>query len=150
MILYPSLRYRYLACSEKSLVAWDSRHWYALFAAAVTLRYLSVIIEGSSSTRDHVGDSNSLDVVSKGSYVISLPRRTDRRLQMDRLRDALHLNWTYRDACEANRIRRDDYPTPSTCPPQPIDASALNQVAMHARVTTSLFPRSTGLTNWKT
>ncbi|KAF8499083.1 hypothetical protein F5888DRAFT_1687606 [Russula emetica] len=118
------LRYRYLVCSERSLVAWILIVG-TLFVAAVTLRYLSIVIEGSSSTRDRVGDSNhrmksnfqksscqrlshppgffnnSLDVVSR-IYVISLPRRTDRRLQMDRLRDALHLNWTYRDAFEAN------------------------------------------------
>jgi hypothetical protein len=43
----------------------------------------------------------SLDIVSK-IYVISLSRRTDRRYQMDHLKDALHLNWTYKDACEAN------------------------------------------------
>jgi GR25 family glycosyltransferase involved in LPS biosynthesis len=115
------LRYRYLVCPERSLVAWI----LVLFVAAVTFRYLSVIIEASSSTRDRVGDSNhrtkssfqkpscqrlshppvffnnSLDVVSR-IYVISLPRRSDRRLQMDRLRDALHINWTYTDACEAN------------------------------------------------
>lgn len=121
---YPSLRYRYLVCSERPLVAWILVG--TLFVAAVTLRYLSIAIEGSSSTRDRVGDSNhrmksnfqqksscqqlshppvffnnSLDVVSR-IYVISLPRRTDRRRQMDRLREALHLNWTYRDACEAN------------------------------------------------
>lgn len=124
MFPYPSLRYRYLVCSEKSLAAWILVAG-TLFVAAVTLRYFSIIIEGSSLTRDSVGDSNhrmkynfqksscqrlsrspvffnnSLDVVSK-IYVISLPRRTDRRLQMDRLRDALHLNWTYRDASEAN------------------------------------------------
>jgi GR25 family glycosyltransferase involved in LPS biosynthesis len=121
--MLPSLR-RYLACSERSLVAWILVVG-TLFVAAVTLRYLSIVIEGSSSTRDRVGDSNhrmksnfqksscqrldhppvffnnSLDVVSR-IYVISLPRRTDRRLQMDRLRDALHLNWTYKDASEAN------------------------------------------------
>jgi hypothetical protein len=43
----------------------------------------------------------SLDVVSK-IYVISLPRRTDRHLQMDRLKDVLHLSWTYKGAYEAN------------------------------------------------
>jgi len=119
MLPYPSLRYRYLVCSERSLVA-RILVVGTLFVAAVTLRYLSLIIEGPS-TRDRVGDSNhrmgynlcqrlshppvffnnSLEVVSR-IYVISLPRRADRRLQMDRLRDALHLNWTYRDACEAN------------------------------------------------
>src|SRR5713101_7655894 len=124
MLPYPSLRYRYLVCSERSPVAWILVVG-SLFVAAITLRYLSIVIEGSSSTRDRVGDSdhrvksnfqksscqrlshtpvffnNPLDVVSK-IYVISLPRRTDRRLQMDRLRDVLHLDWTYRDACEAN------------------------------------------------
>ena len=124
MLSYHSLRHRYLACSERSLVSWILVV-ATLFVAAVTLRYLSIIIEGSPSTRNRVGHSNhrmksdsqnsscqqlshppfffnkSLDVVSR-IYVISLPRRTDRRLQMDRLRDALHLDWTYRDACEAN------------------------------------------------
>lgn len=124
MLAYPSPRYRYLACSDRPLVAWILVVG-TLFVAAVTLRYLSIIIEGSSSTRYRVGDSNhrmksnfeksscqklshppvffnnSIDFVSR-IYVISLPRRTDRRRQMDRLRDALHLNWTYRDAYEAN------------------------------------------------
>ena len=124
MLPCPSLRYRYLLCSERSLVAWILAVGI-LFVVAVTLRYLSAIIEGSSSTRDRVGNSDhrmksnfqnsscqrlshapvffnhSLDVVSR-IYVISLPRRIDRRLQMDRLRDALQLNWTYTDACEAN------------------------------------------------
>lgn len=122
--MLPSPRYRYLACSERLLAAWILVVG-TLFATAVTLRYLSIIIEGSSSRRGHMDDSNhqmksnfqksscqrlshppvffsnSLDIVSR-IYVISLPRRTDRRLQMDRLKDALHLNWTYRDACEAN------------------------------------------------
>lgn len=121
--MLPSPRYRYLVCSERSLVAWIIVVG-TLFVAALTLRYVSIIIEGSSSTRGRAGDSNhgmksdfqksscqrlhppvffnsSLDIVSR-IYVISLPRRTDRRLQMDRLRDALHMNWTYRDACEAN------------------------------------------------
>ncbi|KAI0252699.1 hypothetical protein BJV78DRAFT_1308598 [Lactifluus subvellereus] len=44
---------------------------------------------------------NSLGMVSK-IYIISLPRRNDRHIQMDLLKDALHLDWTYRDACEAN------------------------------------------------
>jgi hypothetical protein len=119
MLSHPSLRWRYLVRLERSLVAWILVVG-TLFVGAVTLRYVSILIESSSFTRD-VGNSdhqtksnsscqlshpqafsnNSLDVVSK-IYVISLPRRTDRRLQMDRLRDALHLNWTYRDACEAN------------------------------------------------
>lgn len=118
---YHSLRYRYL-CS-RSLFAWIFVVG-TLFVSAVTLKYLSIIIEGSS-IKNRVGDSNrrmeynvqksscqrlshppvffnnSRNIVSR-IYVISLPRRTDRRLQMDRMRDALHLNWTYRDACEAN------------------------------------------------
>ncbi|KAI0296701.1 hypothetical protein BC826DRAFT_908110 [Russula brevipes] len=52
-------------------------------------------------SRPSAVSNNSLDVLAK-VYVISLPRRTDRRLQMDRLKDALHLNWTYRNACEAD------------------------------------------------
>jgi hypothetical protein len=124
MLPYPSPRYRNLVYSERSLVAWILVVG-ALFVAAVTVRYLSIILEGSSFTRGRMGDSNhrmksnfqksscqrpshppvlldnSLDIISK-IYVISLPRRTDRRLQMDRLRDAIHLNWTYWDACEAN------------------------------------------------
>lgn len=124
MLPHPSLRCRYLVRSDRSLVAWILVVG-TLFAAAATLQYVSVIIESSSFTRDRTGNSNhrtksnlknstclrpshppafsnsSLDVVSR-IYVISLPRRTDRRLQMDRLRDALHLNWTYRDAYEAN------------------------------------------------
>ena len=36
------------------------------------------------------------------TYVISLPRRADRRAQMDLLKDALHVDWTYMDAVEAN------------------------------------------------
>jgi hypothetical protein len=124
MLPHPSLQCRYLVRSERSLVAWILVVG-TLFVAAVTLQYVSIVTEGSSFTRDHARISNhrtmsnfknascqrlphppafsnsSLDVVSK-IYVISLPRRTDRRLQMDRLRDALHLNWTYMDACEAN------------------------------------------------
>jgi len=124
MLSLRSLRCRYLVCSERSLVAWILIVG-TLFIAAVTLRYVSIMMEGSFSTRDRVGNANhqeksnfqtsscqrqahppvlfnnSLDVFSN-IYVISLPRRTDRRLQMDRLRDALHLNWTYRDAYEAN------------------------------------------------
>lgn len=118
------LRCRYLVRSDWSLVAWILVIG-TLFVTAVILRYVSIMLEGPLFTRDREGNSNhrmrsnlqnascqrlshppgfsnkSLDFVSK-IYVISLPRRTDRRLQMDRLRDALHLNWTYRDACEAN------------------------------------------------
>jgi GR25 family glycosyltransferase involved in LPS biosynthesis len=120
MLLHLSLRCRCLGCLERSLVAWILVVG-TLFVAAVTLRYVSIMIEGSfprgrasnSNQRMNfsvpnsscqrlshppVFSNNSLDAV----YVISLPRRTDRRLQMNRLRDALHLNWTYRDACEAN------------------------------------------------
>lgn len=123
MLHHPLLRCRYLVRSDRSLATWILVG--ILFAAAATLQYVSIMIEDSSFTRDRTGNSNhqtmsnfknssclrpshppafsdsSLDVVSR-IYVISLPRRTDRRLQMDRLRDALHLNWTYRDACEAN------------------------------------------------
>jgi hypothetical protein len=124
MLNRPSFRCRYLVRSDRSLAAWILVVG-TLFVAAVTLRYVSIVIESSLFTRDRAGNSNhrvksnfqsascqrlshppgfsnkSLNVVSK-IYVISLPRRTDRRLQMDRLRDALHLNWTYRGACEAN------------------------------------------------
>lgn len=125
MLPCPSLRCRYLVRSERSVLVWIL-FVGTLFVAAITLRYVSIMIEGPLFARDRAGESNlmksnfqnsscsrlshplapafsnrSLNVVSK-IYVISLPRRTDRRLHMDRLRDALHLNWTYRDACEAN------------------------------------------------
>ena len=38
-------------------------------------------------------------------FVLSLPRRTDRREQMDRLRRALGIKWTYVDATEASDER---------------------------------------------
>ncbi len=39
--------------------------------------------------------------VFRGSHVISLPHRTDRRNSMERLRQALSVNWTYVDAVGA-------------------------------------------------
>lgn len=111
-----------MVCSERSLVVWIFIAG-TLFVAAITLQLVSVIIERFYFARDHAGNywmksdvqnfscqrlshipafsNNSLDFLSK-IYVISLPRRTDRRFQMDFLQDVLHLNWTYRDACEAN------------------------------------------------
>jgi hypothetical protein len=93
-----------------------------LFVAAITFRQLSIGMEAFSLTECR-GDShrmksatqiscqrpshqpilfnNSLGVISE-IYVISLPRRTDRRVQMDLLKDALRLDWTYIGACEAN------------------------------------------------
>ncbi|KAL4265701.1 Glycosyltransferase family 25 protein [Pleurotus pulmonarius] len=43
---------------------------------------------------------NTLGIAAK-LFVISLPRRTDRREQMDFLRDSLGLHWTYIDALDA-------------------------------------------------
>lgn len=93
-----------------------------LFVAVATLRHVSIGMEVLSLMECRGGNhrinytiqnpcqqpshlpvffNNSLGMVSK-IYVISLPRRNDRRIQMDLLKDALHLDWTYRDACEAN------------------------------------------------
>jgi len=109
-------------CSDRSLVVWILVAG-TLFAGAITLRHISIVTKGfpfaTSRAGNHWIQSNhhnhscqrqsnppafsnlSLGIVSK-IYVISLPRRTDRRFQMDQLKDALHLNWTYKDACEAN------------------------------------------------
>ncbi|KAJ3536590.1 hypothetical protein NM688_g6816 [Phlebia brevispora] len=45
-------------------------------------------------------DENSLDIFAN-TYVISLPHRTDRRISMERLRQAISVNWTYVDAVSA-------------------------------------------------
>ena len=122
MLPRPSLRCQSMVCSERSLVAWTLVAG-TLFVAAVTLQHISTMTKGFPFTRAHAGNdwmksdlyndscqwqpnlrnppNVSLDVSSK-IYVISLPRRTDRRFQMDRLKDALDLTWTYKDACEAN------------------------------------------------
>ncbi|KAI0307490.1 hypothetical protein B0F90DRAFT_1621266 [Multifurca ochricompacta] len=55
----------------------------------------------SPQLRPPVVSDNLLNIVSK-IFVISLPRRIDRRIQMDLLKDTLRLDWTYRNACEAN------------------------------------------------
>ena len=118
----PSLRCQSMICSERSLVAWILVAG-TIFIAAVTLQLISTMTKGFPFTRTRPGNywvksdllndscqwqpnlrnspNVSLDVSSK-IYVISLPRRTDRRFQMDRLKDALNLSWTYKDACEAN------------------------------------------------
>ncbi|KAF8174137.1 hypothetical protein K438DRAFT_1849467 [Mycena galopus ATCC 62051] len=49
---------------------------------------------GSSPDRRRAGDSEVLPVPSR-TYVISLPRRTDRYQDMERLRTRLGLRWTY-------------------------------------------------------
>jgi GR25 family glycosyltransferase involved in LPS biosynthesis len=94
-----------------------------LFVAAVSLRQLSIRMEVWSLTECH-GSSNRMKSALHNSscqqlshppvlsdkllgivsnvYVISLPRRTDRRIQMDLLKDVLHLDWIYIDACEAD------------------------------------------------
>ncbi|KAH9964552.1 hypothetical protein BC827DRAFT_1187783 [Russula dissimulans] len=125
MLLRPSLRCKDgLVFSERSLAGWVRILLTGtLIVAATTLLHISVIIKGFPSARSHADihwtastfqnsscqqqsrpsalSNNSLGIVSK-IYVISLPRRTDRRFQMDRLKDALHLAWTYRNAIEAN------------------------------------------------
>ena len=133
-----------MACPTRSLVAWILVAG-TLLVASTTIRYISIMAEGFPFARPRGGiywtKSNprnyscqqqsipsifsnvSLDIVSK-VYVISLPRRTDRRYQMDRLKDALHLNWTYKDACEANasvvtRILRRVHTFRSQWVPQP-------------------------------
>src|SRR6266404_180334 len=94
-----------------------------LFVVCMTLRHISVRIEDyatgvkdwrsywmESSVRNSsyqqlsqasAFSNHSFRVFSK-TYVISLPRRADRRAQMDFLKDALHVDWTYKDAIEAN------------------------------------------------
>jgi len=127
MLLCPSLRCQDLlpfVFLERSLAGWTRiLLGGTLIVAATTLLHISIIIKGVSSARGRADidwmtptfqnsscqrqlhppalSNNSLGVVSK-IYVISLPRRTDRRFQMDRLKDALHLGWTYRNAIEAN------------------------------------------------
>ncbi|KAI9445538.1 hypothetical protein H4582DRAFT_1916072 [Lactarius indigo] len=86
-----------------------------LLTVCINLRHISVWIEnyapgtdywrsywmGSSvQTSSHQQLSHAL-AFSK-TYVISLPRRADRRAQMGLLMDALHVDWTYTDAVEAN------------------------------------------------
>ncbi len=55
-----------------------------------------------SSVRNSSHQQLSHALAFSKTYVISLPRRADRRAQMDLLKDALHVNWTYMDAVEAN------------------------------------------------
>lgn len=122
MLPRPSLRCQSIFCSERSLVTWILVAG-TLFVATITLQHISTMTKGFPFTRARAGNywmksvlyngscqwqpnlrnspNVSLDVSSK-IYVISLPRRTDRRFQMDRLKDVLNLNWTYKDACEAN------------------------------------------------
>jgi hypothetical protein len=55
---------------------------------------------------------NSTDLLTRAQiYVISLPRRTDRRRDMEILREYLGLNWTYTDGIEADddRVTRTLY-----------------------------------------
>ncbi|KAI0321465.1 glycosyltransferase family 25-domain-containing protein [Amylostereum chailletii] len=53
-----------------------------------------------SSPFENTGSTTLGNTVSR-VYVISLPRRTDRRAEMDKLQKALALNWTYVDAVDA-------------------------------------------------
>ncbi|KAH9060780.1 hypothetical protein EDB87DRAFT_1789626 [Lactarius vividus] len=88
-----------------------------LFTVCITLRHISFWIEdyapGSDYWRSYWVESSVRNSYSSyrqlshalafsKTYVISLPRRADRRAQMDLLKDALHVNWTYMDAVEAN------------------------------------------------
>ena len=117
----PSLRCQSMFCSERSLVAWILVAG-TLFVVAITLQHISTMTKGFPFTRARAGNYWMKSVLFNDScqwranlrnspnisldvskiYVISLPRRTDRRFQMGRLKDALNLNWTYKDACEAN------------------------------------------------
>lgn len=54
---------------------------------------------GRWSVSDH---RNAALAVAKKIYVLSLPRRTDRRQEMGRLRKALGLRWRYIDALDMN------------------------------------------------
>src|SRR6266850_1884328 len=144
MLPRPALRCENMVCPTRSLVAWILVAG-TLLAASTTIRHISIMAGGFPFARPWGGiywtKSNphnyscqrqsipstfsnvSLDIVSK-IYVISLPRRTDRRYQMDHLKDALHLNWTYKDACEANasvvtRILRHVHAFRSQWVPQP-------------------------------
>ncbi|KAH9005910.1 hypothetical protein EDB86DRAFT_3070981 [Lactarius hatsudake] len=86
-----------------------------LFTVCITLRHIFVWIEDyapeadywrsywvDSSVRNPSYQQLSHALAFSKTYVISLPRRADRRVQMDLLKDALHVNWTYMDAVEAN------------------------------------------------
>jgi Glycosyltransferase family 25 (LPS biosynthesis protein) len=110
-----------MVCLTRSLVAWILIAG-TLFVASTIIRHITSMA-GFPFARPHGQNyrmkfdihsysyqqqstpptfSNvSLDVISN-IYVISLPRRTDRHLQMDRLKDVLHMNWTYKDAYDAN------------------------------------------------
>ena len=86
-----------------------------LFVACIILRDISAGIEDYASGEDYwrsywMGSSvrnsshqqlSHMLAFSK-THVISLPRRADRRTQMDLLRDALQVDWEYMDAIEAN------------------------------------------------
>lgn len=85
-----------------------------LFVACIILRQISAGIEDFASGADYwrsywmgsVRNSShqqlSPTLAFSKIYVISLPRRSDRRTQMDLLKDSLQVNWTYMDAVEAN------------------------------------------------
>ncbi|KAF8637003.1 hypothetical protein AX17_003116 [Amanita inopinata Kibby_2008] len=57
--------------------------------------------DSEAYTRQFHPDNSTLGIVSE-IYVVSLPRRTDRRLQMERLRVLLGLDWMYYPATEVN------------------------------------------------
>lgn len=82
-----------------------------LFVACIILRQISAGIEDFASGADYwrsfwIPNSShqqlSPALAFSKIYVISLPRRADRRAQMDLLKDSLRVNWTYMDAVEAN------------------------------------------------
>ena len=88
-----------------------------LFVACIILLHISVGIEGYASGADYwrsywMGSSVrnpshqqlSHTLAFPKTYVISLPRRADRRAQMGLLKDALQIDWTYMDAVEANSL----------------------------------------------
>ena len=82
-----------------------------LFVACIILRQISAGIEDLASGADYwrsywtgsVRNSSHQQLLAFPKiYVISLPRRADRRAQMDLLKKSLRVNWTYMDAVEAN------------------------------------------------
>lgn len=76
-----------------------------LLATCITLRHISVGIEDWRSYwmfRNSSHQQMSHALAFSKIHVISLPRRADRRAQMDLLKDALRVDWTYMDAVEAN------------------------------------------------
>ncbi|KAH8992105.1 hypothetical protein EDB92DRAFT_1797781 [Lactarius akahatsu] len=109
----PALRALSLVRSGRPLLFWVIVTG-TLFTVCITLRHISVWIEdyapGADYWRSYWVDPSVRNpsyqqlshVLAFKTYVISLPRRADRRAQMDLLKDVLHVNWTYMDAVEAN------------------------------------------------